>query len=396
MIIFTALLVPIIISLVLFLFFKHKTLWWEFLLPFAAALIVGFIFKFAGEYSRTIDTEYWSGTIVKAEYYEEWDEYIEQTCSSTCCCDSKGNNCQTTYYDCSYVDYHYPYWVVSDNNGETRRVSEQEYKRLVKRFGNQKEVELGRDYHSIDGDKYITYWDNRDVTLECMVTKHSYENRVQASSSTFNFEDVDTTEITHYGLYKYPNITGYYDQVNLLGNHPKWKEMNRKLEILNAKLGNKKQLKTFVLIFDSKLREAGLKQEAYWKGGNKNEFVICIGLDGNGNVAWCHPFSWTEAQITKVNIRSFVESQKKLELNSVIDYSYKELESNFIRKPFADFSYLTVEPTGWQIFWTFIITLLVNVGVVVYVIQNEFDEQTEKINARWRKNNWFNRLIYKK
>jgi hypothetical protein len=396
MIIFTALLVPIIASLVLFFFFKHKTVWWEFLLPFAAALIVGLIFKFAGEYSRTVDTEYWSGTIVKAEYYEEWDEWISKTCSSTCCCDSKGNNCSTTYYDCSYRDYHPPYWKVTDNNGISKRVSQSEYIRLVKRFGNQKGVDLGRSYYRMDGDKYITYWDKRDVTLECLVSKHTYENRVQASSSTFNFAEVDTNEIKLYGLYDYPEITGYYDQVNLLGKHPQWVAMNRKLEILNAKLGNKKQLKTFVLIFDGKLRDAGHKQEAYWKGGNKNEFVICIGLDGEGDVAWCYPFSWTEAQITKVDIRSFVEDQHKLDLNAVIDYSYTELEDNFVRKPFAEFSYLTVEPTGWQIFWTFIITLLINTGVVVFIVKNEFDEDSENRNARWRKDNWFNRLIYKK
>lgn len=258
MIIFIACLIPLFTAGVLWFFFKHKTLWWEFLIPFAASIIIGLIFKFAGEYTQTVDTEYWSGTIVKAEYYEDWDEYIQQTCE--CCCDEDGENCQE--YDCSYVDYHPPYWQVTDNNGITISVSQEVYQKLRNKFGNASFVDLHRDYDSNDGDKWVTHWPKTDATIECMVTDHWYENRVRASTDIHNYPDVSPEEVKTYGLYEYPKIHSYYKQDNLLGKIENWDTYNKQLEILNAKLDKKKQVKVFFLLFNTTDREAGIKQEA--------------------------------------------------------------------------------------------------------------------------------------
>lgn len=376
MILFSALLVPVLASFIMFIFFKHKITWWEFVIPFAVSLIVALIFKLSIEASATSDTEFWNGTIVKGEYYEEWNEYIHKTCTEQYACgrDSKGN---TTYctrtYDCSYVDYHPPYWELTDDNGLTITVSKYLYERLVKKFGNNNFVELNRHYYTIDGNKYVSYWPKTDETIECMVTAHRYENRVQAARDVFNFPETDTADIRLYGLYNYPNIEYEYSQLNLLGNIQYKSYYDHKLEVLNAKLGKKKQVKVFVLLFNDKLREAGLKQEAYWKGGNKNELVVCIGLDKEKNVTWSHVFSWTENQIIKINIRNYIESSKKLNLGKTIDFIYDEVDKNFVRKHFKDFNYLTVDPTTSELIWTFVVTLIVNIIVVWWAIANEIE-----------------------
>jgi len=379
MILFTALLIPILTAFVLYVFFKHKTALWEFLLPLGVSIILITIFKLGSEGYRTSDTEYWSGYVTKTEYFEDWNERV--SCSHPKYCTrtvSNGNGgTKSESYQCGYqhlydVDYHPEYWSITDNNGIKKTINKKTYNRLVKSFGNERFVDLSRSYHTDDGDKYLSKWGGNDKTLECVVTKHSYENRVQASDDIFNFQEVDTFDINHYGLYDYPEVKGY-QQTNLLGKHSDWENMNRKLEILNARLGRKKQLKVFVLLFDNKLKEAAFKQEAYWKGGNKNEFVICVGLNEGGNVTWCYPFSWTEQMITKVNVRTFVEEQKTFNLGATIDYTYKTLDENFVRKPFADFSYLTVNPTGWQIFWAFLVTFLVNIGLSIFIIRNDID-----------------------
>lgn len=389
MLIFIACIIPVFTAFVLWYFFRHKTVWWEFLIPFAASIIIGLAFKFGGEYAQTRDTEYWSGTIVKAEYYEDWNEYIHQTC--TCCCDKDGNNCST--YDCSYVDYHPAYWEITDNNGITTTVSKEVYKKLRKKFGNSKKVDLRRDYHTNDGDKYVTYWPKTDKTLECMVTEHTYENRIQASTDIHNYQDVSEDDIKLYKLYDYPKIHSYYKQDNILGKIDGWSKYNRKLEILNAKLGKKKQVKVFVLLFDSPDRQAGIMQEAYWKGGNKNEVVVCIGLDENGSVDWCHPFSWTEEEIVLVDIRTEIEeTEGKLDMGRTIDFIYNEVDQKFVRKEFADFNYITVPPTSAQIIWTIVLTLLINVGISFWLIRNEFDEDNPRGNKSryrsFRRNRW--------
>jgi hypothetical protein len=255
---------------------------------------------------------------------------------------------------------------------------------LVKKFGNEKFVDLGRNYHSYDGDKYVSEWPGTDETIETTVTSHSYENRVQASSDVFNFPEVDTSDIRVHGLYGYPKIHSNYKQDNLLGNTPNWAQYNFQLEVLNGKLGKKKQLKTFVLLFKNKTRDAGFKQEALWKGGNKNEYVLCIGVDDNYQVDWVYPFSWSEAQITKVNIRTYVEQQDTLDLGKTIDYMYTELDENFVRKQFADFDYLTIDPTDTQLLWTYIFSLLVTIGLSVYFVLNEFDDESPDGIKRYR------------
>jgi len=145
-------------------------------------------------------------------------------------------------------------------------------------------------------------------------------------------------------------------------------------EILNAKLGKKKQVKVFYLIFNDKAREAGFKQEQLWKGGNKNEFVVCIGLDKEGSVDWCHPFSWEDDETTRVKVQDYVQSTVgSVDMSDIISHTYTTVEENFTRKQFADFSYIKVKATTGQFIWTLIITLLVTVGVSIWVIRNDFE-----------------------
>lgn len=135
----------------------------------------------------TTDTEYWSGYVVKAEYFEAWDERVP--CSHPVYCtrtvtDSEGNT-STEEYQCGWehaydVDYHPEHWKKTDNNGITKSINRYEFNRLVKVLGNKSFVNLYRDYHSIDGDKYISRYVGGDESIDIMCHSHYYENRVQA------------------------------------------------------------------------------------------------------------------------------------------------------------------------------------------------------------------------
>lgn len=366
-----AYIIPFLAAVVLYFWFRHKTTWFEFLAPIAASTIIIFSFKGCSEYVQTQDTEYWGGTLEKAEYYEEWSEWIEQTCE--CCCDDEGNNCTT--YDCSYEQVHRAYWEVTSSTGEKVRISPAEFRRLAKKFGNKRRVELNRDYCcGNDGDKYVTKWQGEKDLHECVVTKHTYENRVQASHSVFNYPEVSEEEKKTYKLYEYPKIYDDYKQRCILGNGDATKDQAEKdLQYLNATLGGKKQVKVFILLFEDLPRQAGSKQEAYWKNGNKNELVITIGIDKNKNVNWCHVFSWTEVQEVKIEIRNFVSGMDRLNLQKIVDFAYNEIETKWDRKEFADFAYLDVPMTSSQLLWLFIITFIVNCIVSYLMVNNDLD-----------------------
>src|ERR1035437_8712691 len=126
MILFGALLFPFISVFILYIFFKHKTTWWELALPLVFSLLFIIIMKVTIETLQVTSKEYWGSLVSKAEYYEEWNEYIHQTCTRSCCCDSKGN-CGTETYDCSYVQYHPAEYWIKTTSGENIQIRSEEH-----------------------------------------------------------------------------------------------------------------------------------------------------------------------------------------------------------------------------------------------------------------------------
>lgn len=90
-----ALIVPAVAVVVLRLFFAARMAWWEYLLPFGVSILTIFLGKLCADKVAVYDTEYWGGWVVRATYYEPWDEEVPcshmkwRTVTHT---DSKGNS----------------------------------------------------------------------------------------------------------------------------------------------------------------------------------------------------------------------------------------------------------------------------------------------------------------
>lgn len=391
-----ALLIPIIISVVLLVFFKHKTLWWEFFIPFGVSIILIVGLKLAAETALSLDVEFWGGWVVKSEYYEAWDEEVP-------CCHAKyrteyrtvtnsdGSTSTESYevfdgYEHLYdVDYHPPYWQILESNGETIKIESYQFTQLCNKFGNRYKIDMERDYHSIDGDKYETRWNGEDATIEPVTTAHRYENRVQNANSVFNFREITKDQIQAASLFEYPQIYENYKCVSIIGDGGKnQQEANKLLNIVNAKLGAKKKVRMMILVFKNKGIESGSLQESYWKRGNKNEIVLTIGVDNDYNINWAYVFSWTEAQSLAVEIRDYTLEQKDLDLVNIVNWVYPKIESqrNFVRRDFTTFNYLKAEIPTWQMFLIFIITIIINTGLSVWIVLNEYAERNTIYVAR--------------
>lgn len=364
MIIWFLLAIPILSAgFLLWKYHKYVT-WQEILGQLAIAFILVFLSKTFADKYMTDDVEYWGGIVEVANYYEPWNEYIHQTCTST---DSKGN---VTTYDCSYVSYHSAYWTVDLVDGRTVQISQNLYNKLVDKFGNSSFVDLGRNYHTQDGDKYISKWGGDEINYHFIATKEIYENRVQASTSVFNFPEVSEEDIKRYNLYDYPDMVDN-DIPTILGNYKDNVIVERKLKWLNGKYGPTKEIRLWILLFDNQPREAADMQEFLWKGGNKNEFVICIGRDKEGKVTWVNPFTWSERKTMEIEIRDLISEQKELDLISILPNLEEQIKTNWVRKEFSDFNYITVEPPLWAILTAFGIQLLFNIGYGFWAVMND-------------------------
>jgi hypothetical protein len=355
-VIWLALLWPFLAGGLSLLFFRRRVTPGEWLCLLAVPLFMVWFSARKGHSMMTTDVEYWGGAVKTAEYHEAWNEKVP--CRHKIRCvhkDAKGKSLHPDdgrehEFD---VDEHPASWVVVDTNGQKIAINQSRFEELAARFKNRRFVEMNRRFHTRDGDQYVTDWSGDDETLEAVTTRHTYENRTLGSASVYNYEKVDPAK---WGLFELPEITDVYRARTLLGITDV--KAQTALDRINAHLGPRKQVRALVLVFADKPREAAFDQEAYWKGGNKNEFVVCIGTDKDGKVTWSHVFSWTEVEALKVEARNLVMEQagQKLNLEPVVAWLGKNLE-RFQRKPFSDFSYLHVAPPLWLVVLTHAITL---------------------------------------
>lgn len=362
--------------------FKYNILW--YFIPFAVSLLTLWIISSSAEFSQTRDKEYWGSVVMEAHYEEPWNEYIHKTCTETYACgtttstDSKGHtSTHTKYctrtYDCSYVDYHSAQYYIKDNLGDRYTISKHDYEWYQNRYGNNpKFVDMHRDYYTQDGDMYVNYWPGTINTHVGYTTKHTYENRVQASHDVFNFMNIDDSDQTTYKLFDYPEPdNNYWSSPILADSNIRINDTALlKLSYMNSLLGNKKQLHFMLLLYNDMPKSSGDIQEQYWKGGNKNEFIVCVGLSKN-KVKWCKIISWTENQLLKIKVRDYIEKLDEFNQNKFADFIMPTMEKDFQRKRFRDFSYLQVDVPVWADVLSIILLLIYSIAFPIILIKLE-------------------------
>jgi hypothetical protein len=118
------------------------------------------------------------------------------------------------------------------------------------------------------------------------------------------------------------------------------------------------------------------KQEAYWIGGNKNELVICIGLQKNTDkISWVYPFSWTDNKRILVDTREDIANMKNLDLVEMSHVLDNVVSGNFRYKEFEDFDYLTVDTPRWALWTSFCIAVFLSLGISWWSTTNEYEEE---------------------
>ena len=364
MIIWFLMIIPLVSVIFLLLKYPKEVTLLEVISMFGIALVLICAAKIFGEKALIYDTEYWGNLVIEAEYYEEWNEYISQTCSTT---DSKGN---ITTYDCSYVDFHPEEWIVKLDDGRKINITKKVYDDILAKFKQKKFVNLHRSYHSIDGDMYTSKWDGSKETYHFIATEHLYDNYVQASKSVFNFPNVPIEERSRYSLHRYPYIENF-DVQTILGNWQNSKDLEKELKWLIGKYGNSKQIRLWILMFENKSIKSAQMQEWFWKGGNKNEFVICIGHD-KGSIQWVYPFSWTESQKMKIETRDYIMQSKHLDSLDLAPFLEQQIQKNWKRKEFKDFNYLTTEPPLSAIIIAFCLQIIYNILYGIWIVKNKY------------------------
>lgn len=376
-------LIPIFTVAFLLIRYRKKVTFLEVGVQLIIAVLLIALCKYIGFRSLVNDKEYWGNLVSDATYYETWNERV--SCQHPVYCSRSvgtGKNKRRERYVCGHehsydVNYHAPYSEVTikdhKGNSSTIGISDSFYKELSKKFGNSVFVDLNRNYHTINGNKYVSYWRGDPMKSQNFVTEHTYENRIQCSPSVFNYLKVDSTDRKRYSLFDYPFCDNNGLLPSILGSLvPNKDSAEQKLQFINGDLGSKKQVRVWIVLYRNQPLQAAKMQQAYWRNGNKNELVICIGVNPDNQVQWSYVFSWTEHSLIHSEIRDFVVNQKQLDLVRLSDFLYSEISEKWIRRPFAQFSYITVSPPVWAIVLAVILQILFNVFYSIWAVKNEF------------------------
>ena len=369
--------IPFFVAIILFLFFRRKVVWWEYVVLIIPSLLFSLLIKLCIVSYNVSDTEYLGGYVTKIIYYEEWDEMVLRTKTRRVPC-GRDSNGHTQYRTETYTvwerDYHPERWVYINNEDNfEHHISKELYNKIKFRLNSPTVFkDMKRNYHRIDGDAYVTMYDGSIEHLYDITWSHKYKNKVQASQSNtiFKMLDIDKEMADSLGLYEYPEITDLA-QNPILGRNVSKEELQI-FRYINAMKGKKNEFRTYVLFFNYDEFDKSELQKSYWQNGNKNEFIVCLGMKGD-SVVWTNSFSWCDMPKLEVKTRSYFIDNPKLDLVKYGTWLNNNIDENWLRKEFEDFKYIDIELSTGQYIALFFLTIVFNIGVGIAVICNNIN-----------------------
>ena len=319
--------------------------------------------------------EIWNNYFNEVRYYQKWDEKVSCRHPEYCTrqvtrhhTDSEGHSYTTTEtetYQCGWkhsydVDFHPERWEAILETGDAFSISKAEYDFRKNLWCNETFVDLNRHYHSIDGDMFKSMWNQKISTVFQHSSIHSYKNKVRNSKSIFSSQKTSTEFANLFG--KSPAETGNLQVIYAYGLKINTELENDYLQKLNALNGSKYQIHCMIILFNANKYQQTIINDlkSAWNGVNKNELVICVGLNEK-QIAWCESASWMDNTTIHAKIRQDVFDLKNYNGIKIADIADGNVKKLWQRKHFRDFEYLSVQVSNWVYISGIISTLVINI-----------------------------------
>jgi hypothetical protein len=197
-------LVPFLIATVLWLT-SSKIVWWEWLLSAGVSLFIAGTLHYVGLRYMVSDKETFSGQVLEIRNIPEWREKYKVTVTR-----KSGKSSYTTTETRHRT--HEEKWVANTTLGDID-MNKQLFLQWSQTWGGSKAVPgvretSRRSSEHVGGDPmdYIAKWSPDYKLLPC-TSLHSWENRVKASPSKFDFQIINSEKARSYGLFDWPENT---------------------------------------------------------------------------------------------------------------------------------------------------------------------------------------------
>jgi len=282
------------------------------------------------KWGATSDTEVWNGQVTKKEIVDDYYQTsYDCNCSNTY--DSKGNvsgeTCQTCYTDHYTREYNghstVGNWTFASIDSEWR---------------------MRRDSFGPPA-SYTKCKVGEPASIE-----HGYTNYVQAVPDSLFHDDGTTASEAFLGqIPAYPRVHDFY-RINRVLNvgstvtAAEVKDINTKLNYSLKSLGVAKQANIVLILTNIADPTYRYAIEQAWLGGEKNDIVLFIGLDGN-KIVWADVMTWalnSGNELFHVKMRDGLMAQETLNEN-LVPYISQTILAHYDRPQMKDYEYLADE-----------------------------------------------------
>lgn len=259
---------------------------WEFdesALVFIFASYMAVLLIYANLKQKTLTSTEYLGCFVDAIYYEEeWtelDEYEEQKE------DEEGQLYTETRYE---QTYHPPLYRYSVNiSQEVWECKEDFFNYVQANWGSRRYKDRWEDPNIMEtGARGGCHYFFNPANCRCipLALPHEYTNKIKNSYSVFSFKNKPAA-----GRPMFPHpVNDYGGDTHCILNGTQIEisaETAYAYQLFNAVNAPQAQMRLYVLLFDADLTPDIVdEQKALWDGGEKNEFVVCLGVGRDGRV----------------------------------------------------------------------------------------------------------------
>lgn len=334
--------------------------------------------------------EFLSAFSLNVQHHEPWVERVVTTETYT---DSRGKtHTRTRVHYISHPDR----WLMEFNTGYVVDITPETYTKCILKWQTQEEWINPPHINCVSGGGGQLYkWNKKYKEAFTATYSGLYINYIKNSRSIFRFRDISDEEAATLGLVRYPSLEGTNLDIPVVLCSPKVakryavpKGFQRALQLVNAFNGERRQIHIFVILFDASQQplSVAMEQRAYWEGGNKNEFTLCLGLDlsqegQTPRVSWSKAFSWCDVPRLESASESWFISHPELDLEAYAEW-LRENISLWKRKQFKDFKYLGIRLSPARTAIVYVVALILSATIFAIALWVDESHKGNKSVAR--------------
>lgn len=345
--------IPLIISLVLYIIFRERITFKEFMCQILVQAAIAGVSSAAIYYSNTTDTQLLHGEVTNKTRDEvSCGHSYECNCRQECSGSGDQRSCSRVCDTCYEHDYDVEWNVHSNIN---------------------RSVEI--DTIDRQGLEEPPRW-TAVIIGEPFSAKVSYENYIKGSPDSL-FRRQGIVEKYKNDLVDYRGgIHDYYRTTRDMTQGQGSAELNEKLQELNKILGPAKEASLALVVVKDKPQEYFYALEEAWLGGKKNEIIPVISIKDN-KIQWVEILGWAKEPIFKIKLKDDILKLETWNEEGILNAMESNTIKYYQRKPMKDFEYLksSIKPSKTQWMISLIIGIICALGISYVCWKEDFFEQ---------------------